>query len=88
MTSAGNTDARYVPEPASDFAGADYVYRELLRISAVVDLINEGRFIELRTSAPPRPRDGMLVGADGNHWNPGGMGKGLYEYADGGWNKL
>lgn len=33
--------------------------------------------------APPKPRQGMLVYADGTHWNPG-SGEGFYEYTSGG----
>lgn len=37
--------------------------------------------------APDRPREGMLVSADGTDWNPG-AGAGIYEYRGGGWHKL
>ena len=42
--------------------------------------------LELRVSyrEPVRPRDGMIVFADGTSWNPG-SGRGAYIY-DGGWN--
>jgi len=36
---------------------------------------------------PDRPRDGMLVFADGTRFNPG-SGRGVYEYRDGAWQKL
>ena len=41
--------------------------------------------LELRISnvAPVRPRDGMIVAADGTNWDPG-SGRGVYYY-DGGW---
>lgn len=36
---------------------------------------------------PERPRDGMIVCADGTEWNPG-SGAGSYEYRAAGWHKL
>lgn len=36
---------------------------------------------------PPRPRDGMIVYADGTEWNPG-AGEGFYGYQAGAWVKL
>ena len=66
---------------------ATYVYDELLRISHVLDLIEEGRILPVRYAAPTRPAEGMLAVADGTQWNPGG-GKGLYEYKSGNWSKL
>ena len=45
--------------------------------------------LELRPSfrAPDKPREGMLVYADGTTWNPG-SGEGTYEYKNGLWNPL
>ena len=37
--------------------------------------------------APSRPREGMICGADGTHWNPG-AGKGVYCYYSNNWYKL
>jgi hypothetical protein len=37
--------------------------------------------------APDKPRDGMLVFADGTNFNPG-AGAGTYEYRGGAWHKL
>lgn len=36
---------------------------------------------------PPRPRNGMIVYADGVEWNPG-AGEGFYGYEAGAWEKL
>jgi len=38
-------------------------------------------------TAPARPRDGMIVYADGTSWNPGG-GAGVYARVSGAWVKL
>jgi hypothetical protein len=37
--------------------------------------------------APTKPREGMVVYADGVSWNPG-SGAGTYEYRGGAWRKL
>lgn len=37
--------------------------------------------------APDKPREGMIVYADGADWNPG-SGKGCYEYRGAAWFKL
>jgi hypothetical protein len=41
--------------------------------------LNDLEALDLRVShkAPERPRDGMIVFADGTNWNPG-AGRGLY----------
>lgn len=43
--------------------------------------------LRLRYQAPEKPREGMIVAADGLTWNPGG-GKGIYAYLGGAWVKL
>lgn len=78
----------YNPEPVpTDANVSTYVYRELLRISAEFGQIAEGRYFEPRYTAPAKPREGMIVIADGTSWNPG-AGKGAYEYRSGAWAKL
>lgn len=63
-----------------------YIQRELQAIS---DVLAETQEIELRprNSAPTKIREGMIVFADGTHWNPG-AGKGVYVYSSGAWSKL
>ncbi|HNA84879.1 MAG TPA: hypothetical protein PLB04_04900 [Nitrospira sp.] len=75
------------PAPTSPDQLTAYVYEELLRISGNLGMIEEGRFLSIRATAPEKPREGMLALADGTNWNPG-SGKGLYEYKSGGWSKL
>jgi len=43
--------------------------------------------LRLRGSAPQKPREGMIVAADGTNWNPGG-GKGVYTWLAGAWVKM
>lgn len=55
-------------------------------LSKIADAFTETQELELRESfrEPERPRDGMIIFADGTHWDPGD-GRGPY-YFDGGWN--
>ncbi len=66
---------------------AEYLQRELLRIAAEFTLLEEGRGKPILYVAPTKPRDGMLVYADGTAWNPG-SGEGFYERRGGAWVKL
>jgi hypothetical protein len=62
---------------------AQWIYRELSALTiSMIDLAA----VELRTitQAPPKPREGMVVFADGTAWNPG-SGKGFYGYKSGAW---
>jgi hypothetical protein len=43
--------------------------------------------LEVRYVAPTKPRDGMVVLADGTTWNPG-SGAGVYARIAGAWVKL
>lgn len=58
-----------------------------------LDLISEaipaGDIIKLpvRYTAPEKPRNGMIVYADGTQWDPG-SGEGFYGYESGAWVKL
>lgn len=61
--------------------------RELSRIQASLDILFDGR-LEVHHSVPVRPREGMVVFADGTDWNPGGGGIGVYAYHGAAWNKL
>lgn len=63
-----------------------WVQGELRSISAQ---FNEQIAVDLRLvgQEPLRPREGMIVAADGTNWNPGG-GKGIYAYLGTVWVKL
>lgn len=43
--------------------------------------------LPITTVAPTKPRNGMIVYADGTSWNPG-SGVGFYGYQNGSWTKL
>lgn len=64
----------------------DYLEQELQSIAREM---NETLNLDLRTtySAPDRPREGMIVQADGTSWNPG-AGAGTYKYQSGAWVKF
>lgn len=80
----------YIPTPAPTIDSVDslrrYLEEELKRIG---EATQETTVLDLRpiNAAPTRPREGMIVFADGTHWNPG-AGKGVYNYSGGTWNKL
>lgn len=80
----------YNPSPAPRIDDVETLYRwaleELTRVSAE---LAETIAVDLRPiNAPPvRPREGMIVSADGINWNPG-AGAGAYEYKGGAWVKL
>lgn len=80
----------YVPKPSPPIETLEqlrlYIEDELKAISRSVLETTE---LELRPSfvEPSRPRDGMIVYADGASWNPGG-GAGVYARVSGAWVKL
>lgn len=80
----------YVPSRMQSIENLDqlrlYVEEEFKAISRE---LGEMTAVELRPifAAPAKPREGMLVFADGTSWNPGG-GKGAYQYSGGAWVKL
>ncbi len=79
---------KYVPSPAP--VGREdlprYLLQELNRIREALLAIEDIELVELNV-APVKPRDGVIVLADGTNWNPG-SGAGYYGYHSGSWNKL
>ena len=65
-----------------------YLTQEFQRL-AIALAANQVESIQLveRHSAPNKPRDGLVVFADGTNWNPGG-GRGVYVYSSAAWVKL
>lgn len=61
--------------------------QELQNISRAINEGNEFVLLEMRYAAPAKPRDGMVVLADGTTWNPG-SGGGFYGYRAGSWRFL
>ena len=86
----GDVLVSYQPtEPASiDNVEQLRIYvRDELR--AIARELSEMEVVDLRTTHrdPIRPREGMIVYADGTDFDPG-QGEGLYVYKDGAWTKL
>lgn len=80
----------YVPSVGASIQTLDelrkYVEAELKKLG---DESAETTALELRPIyvEPLKPREGMIVCADGASWNPG-AGSGAYEYKGGVWSKL
>jgi hypothetical protein len=77
----------YSPKPFVQEATVEnllrYVQEELQSVSRD---FSESTTLELRTShvEPPKPREGMIIAADGTDWDPG-SGQGTYAYINGVW---
>lgn len=63
------------------------VNAELQRLAYELQQQTPYLFLQTLYAAPDRPREGMLVKADGTTWNPG-SGAGVYAYVSGAWVKL
>lgn len=78
----------YIPQRSSGDL-EDWVFAELLRVSAELQALTlPVILLSPQAAAPERPREGMVVHADGTNWNPGGTGRGLYLYTSSAWSKL
>lgn len=74
------------PVPAGEALNG-YLDRELRLIArAMADTVPQVVLATLNV-APSKPRDGMVVMADGTNWNPG-SGAGIYGYRGGAWHFL
>lgn len=61
--------------------------QELEQVSRAMSEPNDMLLLEMRYVAPTKPRDGMLVLADGVNFNPG-SGAGFYGFRAGAWRFL
>jgi hypothetical protein len=79
----------YFPQEPASTQVEDVVAWLQRELRAVSSELNETIALELRLTGqePKKPREGMIVAADGTNWNPGG-GKGIYAYLTGAWVKL
>lgn len=82
--------ASFEPEPPPETDDVAllkrYCYEMFRLVSNSFELLEQGQR-EVLYAAPVKPRDGMVVYADGTQWNPG-SGKGTYEYRTSAWYKL
>lgn len=79
----------YSPKPAPSSVPdniRDYIEQELVAISRE---LQETVAVDLRPvhAEPTRPRDGMIIYADGTDFDPG-SGEGVYARENGSWVKL
>lgn len=65
----------------------EWAFQELTEIAGLLANIEQGKFLDLRSTAPQKPRESMLAFADGVNWNPG-SGKGMYCYYNSAWHFL
>jgi hypothetical protein len=82
--------ADYAPVPYHGKGDAkslqEWVERELTQIARTFQSFTQTQ-LEVLNVAPSKPREGMVVFADGTNWNPG-SGRGFYGYRSGSWRKM
>ena len=64
-----------------------FLLSELRKLQEAMSTEVNMLLLETLYVAPTKPREGMLVKADGTSWNPG-SGAGFYGYRGGAWRKL
>lgn len=64
-----------------------WLVRELRSIAQAWDQTQQFLLLDTLSVAPTKLREGMVVKADGTHWNPG-SGAGFYGYRGGAWHLL
>ena len=64
-----------------------FLQQELMNIARSTLENSQFLGLEMLYAAPAKPRDGMVVLADGTTWNPG-SGGGFYGYRAGAWRFL
>lgn len=73
--------------PSDPKAIPEYLSRELLSLAQSFQAQMPFVLLQTLNVAPTKPREGMVVKADGTHWNPG-SGAGFYGYKGGAWALL
>lgn len=76
---------RAVPANPADLP--EFLQQELINLARASLEGSPFLSLEMLYVAPAKPRDGMLVLADGTSWNPG-SGAGFYGYRAGAWRFL
>lgn len=82
ITQPGSPE-KYTPGPAPAEYSAEYLRRELARVSAILSQLIDGQRAILHVP-PARVFEGLTVLADGTNWNPG-SGAGEYRLQGGVW---
>jgi hypothetical protein len=73
--------------PTDPKALPTYLQSEFQRIAVVMASNVDSVSLEPQYRAPVKPRDGLVVMADGSSWNPG-SGAGVYVYRGAAWHFL
>lgn len=78
-----------IPDPPKGNDPEDIVQWVLDAISEIELSLNNYAFIQLKelNVVPDKPRDGLVIFADGTNFNPG-SGRGAYLYSNGAWRFL
>lgn len=82
---------QYEPQgnvPIDPKALQQFLTAEFGRLSEIFSSGIENLLIPEYNAEPAKPRDGLVVRADGTNWNPGGTGAGFYGYRNGAWHLL
>lgn len=75
---------QYTPTPIASWDALNLeLQRVSLKLAEPADFLSVGMLY----APPTKPRDGMIVLADGTAWNPG-SGAGFYGYRAGAWRFL
>lgn len=77
----------YIPAPPTKEDASAYTFGELQDLVRALNEAQQLLFLQVLHVAPERPRDGMIVHADGTDWNPG-SGAGFYGRTGGAWVKF
>ncbi len=72
------------PVPATPAEIPAYLARELQALSQSLSGVQDFLILDTLHVAPKKPREGMVVKADGVNWNPA-SGAGFYGYKSGAW---
>ena len=64
-----------------------FLLQELANLRSQLAAAQSSLYLQTLYAAPDRPRDGLIVLADGTTWNPG-AGAGVYARVGGAWVKL
>lgn len=64
-----------------------FLFSELRKLQEALNGPVQFLMLDTLYAAPSKPREGMLVKADGTSWNPG-SGAGFYGYRAGAWRFL
>ena len=73
------------PNNPADLPG--FLLQELANLRKALEQPQPYVFLDTLNAVPIRPREGMVVKANGTTWNPG-AGAGVYAYVGAAWVKL